>query len=894
MAKKTKHNPDEATLDLGLDEMEAVSQQETGPVTVLGMTFSNDEERRAYFREQLRAKLPELRNIEGFPIGSDDDIVNLSDPPYYTACPNPWLNDFIAEWEQEKLQLEAEGKRLANVSVIEPYAADVSEGKANPIYMAHAYHTKVPHPAIMRYILHYTQPGDIIFDGFAGTGMTGVAAHLSGNFEEVSKLSINNPNLGGRHAICTDLSPYASLIAYNYNTPSDSASVLREAKRIVKEINDECLWMYQIEDENGICTYDFIVWTESFICPNCGNEVRYWNSAVNFKDKCLDDVFKCDKCGGNVSKSNQRLFETIFDPVIGETISIVKTNPALVVCTSHRGKRIERQATDKDIELYQRILSENLPDIPCAKLPDGYNTQQPIRTQGITHAHHFFTRRNLITLAKLVNKINQSPFAEKLRFIFTGLISRATNRNRFSPRNYFFGGGGWNLTGMSGTLYVPSLPIETSLLSILKTRISCLESVGQLLPQTPCNALAVSSACSLNIQSNSIDYIFVDPPFGGNIMYSELNFIPEAWLGVITNYETEAIVNKVRGKSLFEYQDFMYRSFKEFYRILKPGKWMTIEFSNTSASVWNSIQTSLQNVGFIVTNVAALDKKQGSFKAVTTTTAVKQDLIISCFKPTEQLLYKFENKASETNVWDFIDELLSRLPVHLEHSNKTTAVVERSPKILYDRLISFYVQHGFPVPLNAQEFQAGLRERYAERDGMYFTPSQAAKYDELRKRTDGFQASLFFVDSEQGGIAWLNNELSTPQTYQDLQPKWMQAINGVRKGDILPELMQILEENFIKESDGKWRKPNLQDDVDLAALRHKALMREFKVYMEVAQKPRGKIKEARVEALRAGFKQCYQDKDFATIVAVGDRIPQNLLTEDEQLLQFYEIASSRV
>lgn len=145
MAKKTKHNPNEATLDMGFDEMDAVSQQETGPVTVLGMTFSNDEERRAYFREQLRAKIPELRSIEGFPIGSDDDIVNLSDPPYYTACPNPWLNDFIAEWEQEKLQLEAEGKRHPNVVVNEPYAADVSEGKRNPIYDVHSYHTKVPH-----------------------------------------------------------------------------------------------------------------------------------------------------------------------------------------------------------------------------------------------------------------------------------------------------------------------------------------------------------------------------------------------------------------------------------------------------------------------------------------------------------------------------------------------------------------------------------------------------------------------------------------------------------------------------------------------------------------------------------------------------------------------------
>lgn len=215
MAKKIKYNPDEPTIDMGLDEIDAASQQGTGPVTVLGMTFPNDEERRAYFREQLRAKLPELRQIEGFPIGSDDDIINLSDPPYYTACPNPWLNDFIAEWEQEKLLLEAEGKRHPNVFVNEPYAADVSEGKANPIYMAHAYHTKVPHPAIMRYLLHYTQPGDIIFDGFAGTGMTGVAAGKCAISDDITK----NGSIGVRHSILNDLSPIASFITHNFNNP---------------------------------------------------------------------------------------------------------------------------------------------------------------------------------------------------------------------------------------------------------------------------------------------------------------------------------------------------------------------------------------------------------------------------------------------------------------------------------------------------------------------------------------------------------------------------------------------------------------------------------------------------------------------------------------------------
>src|SRR5690554_1923151 len=172
-------------------ETEGPATRDSGPVTCLGMTFENDEARRAHFTEELRKKLrdPEFRKIEGFPIGEDEDILNLSDPPYYTACPNPWLNEFIEEWELEKIDLERQGKRKTDLRVNSPYAANVSEGKNNPIYNVHSYHTKVPHPAIMRYILHYTQPGDIIFDGFAGSGMTGVAATLCAKPEQDFKLS---------------------------------------------------------------------------------------------------------------------------------------------------------------------------------------------------------------------------------------------------------------------------------------------------------------------------------------------------------------------------------------------------------------------------------------------------------------------------------------------------------------------------------------------------------------------------------------------------------------------------------------------------------------------------------------------------------------------------------
>ena len=206
-------------------------------ITVLGNTFNNEEERREYFREELRKHLPELKKMEGFPIGEDEDILNLSDPPFYTACPNPWLNDFITEWEEEKKQLEKEGERDAALELNAPYANDISVSKNDSIYNAHGYHTKVPYLAITRYLLYYTQPGDVVLDGFAGTGMTGVGARfcdintsneIKYSLENEFKTKLNSrPNWGKRNILLTELSPIGSFISYNYNS-SDSKLKLNE------------------------------------------------------------------------------------------------------------------------------------------------------------------------------------------------------------------------------------------------------------------------------------------------------------------------------------------------------------------------------------------------------------------------------------------------------------------------------------------------------------------------------------------------------------------------------------------------------------------------------------------------------------------------------------------
>lgn len=252
-------------------------KQAAGPVECFGQTFPSEEARREHFLQLLREKLkdPEFRKTEGFPLGTDEAILALSDPPYYTACPNPFIEDFIRKYGKPYDPNAPYSK--------EPFAADVSEGKNDPIYNAHSYHTKVPHKAIMRYILHYTQPGDVVFDGFCGTGMTGIAAQLCGNRAEVASLGYRVESdgtvlesqqedgrtswkpfskLGIRRAILSDLAPIATNIARNYNLVNNVAEQVIDAYRIIDELSKEFSWIYETRDKNGrVGQVKYTVWS---------------------------------------------------------------------------------------------------------------------------------------------------------------------------------------------------------------------------------------------------------------------------------------------------------------------------------------------------------------------------------------------------------------------------------------------------------------------------------------------------------------------------------------------------------------------------------------------------------------------------------------------------------
>ncbi|WP_203246551.1 DNA methyltransferase [Sporosarcina beigongshangi] len=897
-------------------------------VVCLGMTFENEEARRRYFREELRKKLPELKQIEGFPSGEDEDIIALSDPPYYTVCPNPWLEEVVLK--EMKVDKNYPYEKL-------PYIGDVAEGKNDAVYNAHSYHTKVPYKAIMRYILHYTEPGDLIFDGFSGTGMTGVASKRCGNQKEIEKLGydivngdiINNneviSKLGERNIILSDLSPAASLISQNYNRGFNLIKFEQEANRILDEVEKECAWLYKLSgDSESLGNVNYTVWSDVFICPSCANEIIYWDVAVNTELKKMYDKFQCKHCSVQLQKKSlERKWHYVYDEYLKENISMAKQVP-VNVNYSIGTKRYDQDADEAQLNLLKKIDNYKLDHwVPLYRMPEGDESRRNDRI-GITHVHQYFTKRNLIALSNFYKHAIDSKYINQLLFFFQASITRATKTNRFR-----FGGTG----GLSGTLYIPSLTFERNVVLLLRNKLrDFLKMIKEVEDEANNKSIITTQSTTAvkSIPDNSIDYIFTDPPFGKNLMYSELNFLWEAWLKVLTNNKSEAIMNNTQKKTLFEYQKLMENSFAQYFRVLKPGRWITIEFSNSQASVWNSIQESLQKVGFVIADVSALDKKQGSFKAVTTTIAVKQDLVITAYKPSSDTILKMREKNNTTeSAWIFVNQHLEKLPKFLGSKGEASVIAERTPRILFDRMVAYHVQNGLPVPISSADFQEGVTQRFPMRDGMAFIDAQVAEYDKKRTLVKDFSQMSLFVSDENSAIEWIRQQLmKKPQTRQDLHPQFMKEIQHIAKHEDLPELDNLLLQNFLRfEGDesapdqigsylrrnyhefrglentddklkekaiNRWYVPNPNKQADLEKLREKTLLREFESYVEELSTHKKKLRQFRTEAVRAGFKKAWSEKDYEKIVTVGDRLPETVIQEDDKLLMYYDNAQVRL
>lgn len=802
-----------------------------------------------------------------------------------------------------------------------PFAADIKEGKNNPIYNAHSYHTKVPPRSIIPYILHYTQPGDLVLDPFCGSGMVGVAAQMCARppadiLEQFPELK---DRLGPRACILNDLSPAACHIAYNYNTPVDVEALKREFERIKDVVKEEFGWLYGTEHyepavglydpanlevasrlknppakvgsstllgdeertwelltkaqvaerlgcpvtelprdeswgnldaatvEQWICipaTIQYTIWSDVYRCEGfvpieeptgkistrgknagkpimakkrvqrgCGREMILWDAAVDKSINEVAETFACPHCQQEWEKKQLTLLKP----------KTVVTDYEFVGLRVRKGQRIEtatlrtaRRFTAKESDLVSELAGRQIPYWhPRDEVDNGREMlRHGLLKRGIQTISDFYTRRNLWAMARLWKEMDSAPsqrLRQFLRFAFTSIIPYVSLKQSY--------GGG----GLSSTLYIASLTSEKNVGEVFARKAdSLLKSLPDFnaLASTTDVRVVLGSANTLPVANESVDYVFADPPFGSHIYYADCSLLWETWLGELTDESQEMVVSdrRVNGpfKTLDDYAKMMETAFGEMFRVLKPGRWATVEFSNSDGRVFNAIKQAVRSVGFEIANMLVLEKTQKSFKQVKglkgEEDVVDKDVLFNLHKPavtsseTGTADHDLEHQVADT-----VRQHLQTLPERIKADPGKYNDEHRATATIHIMLMNTFIPEGVSVERLNLPFIERVCARYFRKVGnRWYLRGQAVGSN----GGDALVEEEVTIKDEVTAIDWLRQKLHAQAVLiGELKPLWMRA-TGLLPAALSQSLNLdfLLGEKFWRDPDtNRWREPTAEE-----------------------------------------------------------------------------------
>ncbi|MCL5960617.1 MAG: hypothetical protein M1358_15160 [Chloroflexi bacterium] len=562
-----------------------------------------------------------------------DSIYKMSEGYYSRDKPNPNLQAFV----------ESHVKDHPFVTKSDDYSVPafgkpIEATKVTAIYNMHRYWSKKPHDAIRQYIRHYTKPDDLVLDPFCGSGGTALAGLME-----------------GRQVIAIDRSPAATFITKNYCTPVDVEHLHKSFEAIKEQVKPELDWLYETRCDRcgGKARTVFTVYSQVFRCGRCFERIPLFD-CIELNGKTAADKSKkisvCPRCYSRgiteeISTRSERLGAI---PVLISYVCEGKCNPA-------RAQRRHDDQDEKKREYFEKYDLGKILEIESKDIPHWYPTDRMMNapedrerwgvkwrsgTSNFRTVDELYTKRNLWALSAWFSAANNAA-DDRIRFAVSSLSLGLSRMCNYDPK--------WSFPYplLAGTYYTPQtfkemnafegivskvkLTLTRAWTGIAKEIRNTGGEVGRLL-------LSTQSCTDLSaIAANSLDYIFTDPPYADKVQYGELNFVWEAWLGFDTHWhEDEIIINEVRGKTEADWTDRMRKAMAECYRVLKPGRWLSLCYHDTSEGTWALIQDIMAETGFLADEsdtATFIDTEQKSYNQLTADKVNKRDLVINFRKP---------------------------------------------------------------------------------------------------------------------------------------------------------------------------------------------------------------------------------------------------------------------
>ena len=524
--------------------------------------------------------------------------------------------------------------------------------RTDPIYNCHTYLTKVPIGAIQPFIETFTKPGEVVVDFFAGSGMTGLAA-----------LTLK------RRARLSDISVLGKHIAEGYLTNVAARNVRAAADQVMETACKALGTLYMTRRTSDGAKIELIrtIWSFTYLCPSCEARMVYHEALTT----CDGVPQRCSHCGAAFARRSWRRGEDV---------------PVEVVVPGAEGKQVAQSVCETDLRR-MRAASEDrrlgrVPSLPIDEDREMFS-RSGLRRSGMTETGKFFSPRNGIALVELwhaINDVEDEAIRQNLRFAFTAILPRASMRYQWSAKR--------PLNAQNQTYYIAPVYFEWNVFDLYSRKVNAVTRANEAIfggGDSPSDRnprgidYEIASADKLvHLDDCSADYVFTDPPFGSNIFYSDMNLFQEAWLAETTDDSREAVVyttGKRKNGSAERYEELLRNAFSEAFRVLKPGRHMSVVFGNSNGRIWGLVQRALRDAGFNSSpvHVALLDKGQRSVKGLKSGSegVVTVDLILTVKRPANSVettsAVTLGNGDTESLIREAIDELSAHEACNASH-----------------------------------------------------------------------------------------------------------------------------------------------------------------------------------------------------------------------------------
>ena len=503
------------------------------------------------------------------------------------------------------------GRRSGN-RVKRPNRVELPAGSRHTrTYRLHAYWSKKPHEVLRECIESLSRPGEVVLDPFCGSGGTLVVAAML-----------------GRKAIGVDRSPAAAFISRSALglPPGAEIHAAWSALRERVEPHIKPLYATVCHRCNGPAVIRYTVMADNFRCSVCRSEFGADQAPRT------GGVRRCPECETKLPRSPER-----------SGAAPVETSAECEAGCKPRAFKRRRDDCDPAAALFfekhdlSKIREVDAMRVsawrPTDRFPQGLKTAE-LFGRGIERIDALFTRRNLTALAVLRQAIDELP-AERwtpMLFCLTAALTSLTLKSQ-----HVKGGGGY----LPGMYYIPPVRKERNpLFSLSRIVGQVARGADEMHSHSGFHNrktwVGVGSATDLSvIGDETIDFVFLDPPYSDKIQFSELNFVWESWLGLVEDWgDQEIVLNRARGRTLVEWEEQISLVAAEVFRVLKPGGRAALTYDDSTQGTWPVLLSAMKRAGFDeVSAHSSYAVRQQTFVQRRSARASKRDTLTVLGKP---------------------------------------------------------------------------------------------------------------------------------------------------------------------------------------------------------------------------------------------------------------------